>query len=84
MEHKVNSDYILSVLARHGKTPTIERFVREVLQGNIKYTGQEAWDRVVKYYTKSQRGIIRARKIRTDVNTLRLEAKHMAIGYTPS
>jgi len=41
-DHKGNSDYILNVLSRHGKTPSIERTVREVMSGNHTYTGQVA------------------------------------------
>ena len=74
-DHKANSDYILNVLSRHGKTPSIERTVREVMSGNHTYTGQVAWDRVVTYYTKSQRGTNHARKLRTDIHATRFEAK---------
>ena len=74
-DHKGNSDYILNVLSRHGRTPSIERTVREVMSGNHTYTGQVAWDRVVTYYTKSQRGTNHARKLRTDIHATRFEAK---------
>ena len=74
-KHKGNSDYIFNVLSRHGKTPAIERTVREVMSGNHTYTGQVAWDRVMTYYTKSQRGTNHARKLRADIHATKFEAE---------
>ena len=32
----MNSDYIFTVLSRHGKTPKIKRIVRDVMSGSYK------------------------------------------------